>query len=366
MRTKAAVTYEQHGPFKIEEIEISEPKANEVLIKLTASGVCHTDAVARDQEAPVPLPSVLGHEGSGIVEKVGQSVSSVQAGDHVVLSYATCGQCENCLSGHTAYCKRMMELNFGGVMLDGTKRLKNSEGEELGTFFGQSSFAMYAVANERNVVKVDDSVDINLLGPLGCGIQTGSGTVLNKLKPSFDESIAVYGCGAVGLSAIMGAKIVGAYPIVAIDVHDSRLELAKELGATHTVNGKEIDDVVAEIKEITNGGTHYAVETTSVPKVTRQSVLALRAMGISAVVGVTPDTTFNVFQDILAEGKALVGAIEGDAMPQVFIPKLVKYYKDGKFPIDKLVKYYELDEIEQAFEDSKNGKTVKPILKMPH
>ena len=364
MKAKAAVTYEPHGPFIIEEIEVSEPKNNEVLVRVTASGVCHTDAAVRNQEMPVPLPAVLGHEGSGIVEKVGEGVSSVKAGDHVVLSYASCGKCENCLSGHPAYCERMMELNFGGVMLDRTKRLKNSKGEELGTFFGQSSFAMYAVAHERNIVKVDDSVDIDLLGPLGCGIQTGSGTVLNKLKPSFGQSIAVYGCGAVGLSAVMGAKIVGAYPIIAIDVVDSRLKLAKELGATHTINGKESNDVVAEVRKITNGGSHYAVDTAGVPMVTRQAVHAIRAMGTSVVIGATPETTFNVSEDILL-GKALVGVIEGEAIPQVFIPKLIEYYKDGKFPFDKLVKFYEFDEIEQAFEDSKNGLTIKPILKMP-
>ncbi|SFJ52551.1 aryl-alcohol dehydrogenase [Halobacillus dabanensis] len=364
MKTKAAITYDKGADFQIDEVELQEPKANEVLIKVVASGVCHTDAVARDQEAPTPLPAVLGHEGSGIVEKVGEGVRSVEEGDHVVLSFSSCGQCENCLTGNPAYCDVMVELNFGGKMPDGTHRIYKG-GQELSSFFGQSSFGMYAVAHERNVVKVDKDVDLELLGPLGCGIQTGSGTVLNKLQPAFGETIAVYGCGAVGLSAIMAAKIVGASKIIAVDVHDSRLESARELGATHTFNGKEVD-VVEEIKQVTDGGTHYSVETTGVPEVTRQSVLALRPMGTSAVVGVTPDTTFNVFEDIMAEGKALVGAIEGDAVPQVFIPKMIEYYKMGKFPFDKLVKYYSLEEINQAFADSADGKTVKPIVKMEH
>ncbi|QAS53515.1 NAD(P)-dependent alcohol dehydrogenase [Halobacillus litoralis] len=364
MKTKAAITYDKGADFEIEEVELQEPKANEVLIKVVASGVCHTDAVARDQEAPTPLPAVLGHEGSGIVQKVGEGVRSVEEGDHVVLSFSSCGQCENCLTGNPAYCDVMVELNFDGAMPDGTHRIYKGE-QELSSFFGQSSFGMYAVAHERNIVKVDKDVDLELLGPLGCGIQTGSGTVLNKLQPAFGETIAVYGCGAVGLSAIMAANIVGASKIIAVDVNGSRLESAREFGATHTFNGKEVD-VVEEIKQVTDGGTHYAVETTGVPEVTRQSVLALRPMGVSAVVGVTPDTTFNVFEDIMAEGKALVGAIEGDAVPQVFIPKMIEYYKMGKFPFDKLVKYYSLEEINQAFADSADGKTVKPIIKMDH
>ncbi|SDJ12626.1 NAD(P)-dependent alcohol dehydrogenase [Salimicrobium halophilum] len=365
MKTKAAVTYDQGAKFEISEVELKEPKANEVLIKVVASGVCHTDAVARDQDAPVPLPAVLGHEGSGIVEKVGEGVRSVEEGDHVVLSYSSCGQCENCLMGRPAYCHHMMELNFGGIMPDGTHRLYEGD-QELSTFFGQSSFGTYAVAHERNVVKVDKDVELELLGPLGCGIQTGAGTVLNKLKPQFGETIAVFGCGAVGLSAIMAAGITSASEIIAIDVHDSRLELAKSLGATHTINGKQEEDVVEKIKELSNGGVHYSVETTSVPGVTRQSVLALRSLGVSAVVGVTPDTTFNVFEEIMAEGKSLIGAIEGDSVPQLFIPKLVDYYKQGRFPFDKLVKYYNLEEINEAFDDSANGQTVKPILKMDH
>ncbi|WP_077623020.1 NAD(P)-dependent alcohol dehydrogenase [Sediminibacillus massiliensis] len=362
MKVKAAVTHGKSEEFRIEEVELAEPNDNEVLVKIVASGVCHTDAVARDQEVPVPLPAVLGHEGSGIVQKVGANVKTVEEGDHVVLSFSSCGHCENCLSGHPAYCLSFNELNFGGKMNDSTNRIEQ-DGETVSSFFGQSSFGTFAVANARNVVKVDKDVDLSLLGPLGCGIQTGSGTVLNKLQPSFGETIAVFGCGAVGLSAVMAANIVGCSKIIAIDVHESRLEMAKELGATHVLNGKEVD-VVEEIKKITNGGTNYAVETTSVPALARQSVQVLKPLGTSAVVGVTQETEFNVFEDIMAEGKGLVGAIEGDSVPQIFIPKLVEYYKAGKFPFDKLVKFYELEDINQAFDDSKQGTTVKPIVRM--
>jgi len=361
LKISAAVTHQQGEDFQIEQVELAEPQANEVLIRIVATGVCHTDAVARDLGL-TPYPVVLGHEGAGIVEKVGAGVKHVEPGDHVVISYASCGHCENCLTGHPSACVDFNLLNFGGEMEDGSHRLHQHD-KELSTFFGQSSFATYAIAHERNVVKVDKDVDLALLGPLGCGIQTGSGTVLNKLRPAFGTSIAVYGCGAVGLSAIMAAKIAGCKEIIAIDVHDNRLELAKELGATLALNGKKVD-VVQEIKEATGGGTHYAVETTGVPPVVRQSLHALRPLGISAIVGVTPEMNFDVHNDIMAEGKTMVGVIEGDAVPQLFIPQLVEYYKKGLFPFDRLVKFYQFQEINQAFEDSKTGITIKPVLKI--
>ncbi|MGD6843689.1 NAD(P)-dependent alcohol dehydrogenase [Bacillus infantis] len=361
MKIKAAVTHGQGEDFKIEEVELAEPQANEVLIKIVASGVCHTDAVARDLGL-TPYPVVLGHEGSGIVEKVGAGVKTIEPGDHVVLSFASCGHCENCLTGHPTVCTEFNDLNFGGKMEDETHRLHQHD-HELSTFFGQSSFGTYAVANERNVVKVDKDVDLALLGPLGCGIQTGSGTVLNRLKPDFGTSIAVYGTGAVGLSGIMAAKITGCRHIIAIDIHESRLEKAKELGATHVINSKN-EDVVERIKEITNGGVHYGLETTGVPVVVRQGLRALRPLGTLAIVGVTPEMEINVHEEIMAEGKTMVGVIEGDAVPQLFIPQLVDYYKNGMFPFDKLVEFYDFSDINQAFEDSKKGLAIKPIVKI--
>ncbi len=330
-------------------------------MKIVATGVCHTDAVARD-EAIAPLPAVLGHEGSGIVEEVGEGVTRFAKGDHVVLSFAHCGHCDNCLTGHPTVCETFNDLNFGGTNDDYTHRL-SKDGHSLSTFFGQSSFGTFAIAHERNIVKVDKDVDLALLGPLGCGIQTGAGTVLNRIKPEFGSTIAIYGAGAVGLSAIMAAKIVGCKTIIAIDVHDSRLELAKELGATHTFNGSKVD-VVKEIKELTNGGTKYAVDTTGVPPVVRQCLQALRPLGVAAIVGVTPEMNIDVHNDLMAEGKTMMGVIEGDSVPNVFIPELVDYYKAGQFPFDKLVKFYDFEDINEAFEDSKNGVTIKPILKI--
>lgn len=361
MKIQAAVTEAQGKDFVIQEVDLASPKAGEVLVKIVATGVCHTDAVARDL-AIAPLPAVLGHEGSGIVEAVGEGVKGVAVGDHVVMSFAHCGTCPNCLTGHPTVCDTFNPLNFGGVQDDYTTRL-SKDGQEIATFFGQSSFGTYAIAHERNVVKVDKEVDLALLGPLGCGIQTGAGTVLNRLRPEFGSSIVIYGCGAVGLSALMAAKIVGCKHIIAVDVHDSRLELAKELGATHTLNGRNVD-VVAEVKAITNGGSHFAVETTGVPPVVKQSLNALRPLGTCAIVGVTPEMNIDVHNDIMAEGKTMVGVIEGDSVPKVFIPELVEYFKKGQFPFDKLVKFYDFEQINEAFEDSKIGITIKPILKI--
>jgi aryl-alcohol dehydrogenase len=250
-------------------------------------------------------------------------------------------------------------------MADDTHRIQEGDhpGHYISTFFGQSSFAAYAVAHERNVVKVDKEVDLALLGPLGCGIQTGSGTVLNKLRPEFGSSIAVYGCGAVGLSAVMAAKIAGCAQIIAVDIHQNRLDLALEVGATHVLNSKEVD-LVEEIRRITRGGSHYGVETTGVPTIVRQAAQALRARGSLAIVGVTGEVTFNVNDDIMSQGKTVVGVIEGDAIPQLFIPKLIEFYKAGQFPFDKLIKLYPFDQINEAFADSEKGLTVKPVLTM--
>lgn len=361
MQIQAAITHTQGQDFSLEEVTLSAPKANEVRVKVAATGVCHTDAVARDLGI-TPYPIVLGHEGSGIVEQLGDNVTSVAVGDHVVMSFAHCGQCENCLTGHPTVCSRFNELNFGGQMEDHSCRLHQGD-TPLGTFFGQSSFGTHVIVHERNLVKVDQDVDLALLGPLGCGIQTGAGTVLNRLRPEFGTSIAIYGCGAVGLSAIMAAKIAGCRQIFAIDVHDSRLQLAKELGASHVLNGKTAD-VVNEIKTASDGGTHYAVESTGVPPVVRQCLHALRPLGQAAIVGVTPEMNIDVHNDLMAEGKSMIGVIEGDSVPRVFIPKLVEYFKAGLFPFDKLVTFYSFDQITQAFEDSAQGRTIKPILRL--
>lgn len=362
MQVKAAVTLGYQQPFVIKDVEVAPPGKDEILVKIVATGVCHTDAVMRDNPGVVPMPAILGHEGAGIVASVGEAVSGIRVGDHVVLSYAACHHCENCLSNHPSACEDFNTLNFGGRREDGTTPYRLGD-QDLSLFFGQSSFSQYVVTRASNAVVVDPEVDLTLLGPLGCGIQTGSGTVLNRLKPVVGESLVVFGCGAVGLSAIMAAKLTGCSQIIAVDIHASRLALAGELGATHQINGKE-QDAVAVIKQITGKGAHYAVETTGVSAIVLQAVHAVKPLGTVAIVGFTGDITLNVQNDLMAEGKSLVGVIEGDAVPALFIPLLVQLYKQGKFPIDKLIARYPLADINQAFADSASGKVIKPMVVM--
>ena len=363
MLSKAAVIHNKGDKYVIENIEVASPKVNEVMVKIAGCGLCHTDELAQHQMIPVPLPAVLGHEGAGVVVEVGPGVQGINVGDHVVLSYSSCGYCETCLEGKPYVCVNNAKLNFSGTMSDGSKRL-SLKGQEVSNFFGHASFSNYAVANQRNVVVVDKDVDLMILGPLGCGIQTGAGTVLNCLKPKFGSSIVVFGAGAVGTAAIMAAKIAGCQKIIAVDIVASKLELAKEIGATHTINSKEVKDVVEEIKAITNGGANYSIETTGVPVLVNAALYSLRTLGICAIVGVSGDVTLNIFDAIMLEGRTLQGFIQGNAVPQLFIPKLVEYYKAGQFPIDKLVKVYELEQINEAFEDTHKGMALKAVVKM--
>lgn len=360
MKIKAAVTPSKGANFEIREIELQEPKANEVLIRVVASGVCHTDMVGRDEDT-TPLPAVLGHEGAGVIEKVGDGVEGFEEGDHVVMSYSYCGQCEQCLTGNPATCHYLTPMNFGGKAQDGTYR-HSAEGEDLSMFFGQSSFATYAIAHQRNIVKVPKDVDLSILGPLGCGIQTGAGTVLNHLKPEFGTSIAIFGAGGVGLSAVMAAKILNCAQIIVVDLHDNRLEMAKELGATHVINGDESEDVVKEIKELTDGGSHYAIDTTGVTPVVLQALQGLKPRGELAITGVGSEFEMNLNDDLMAEGKIMKGVLEGDSVSKVFIPKLIEYYQKGLFPYDKLIKKYDFEDINTAFDDSESGETIKPVL----
>ncbi|SEN50427.1 aryl-alcohol dehydrogenase [Terribacillus saccharophilus] len=360
MEIQAMLTTEE-SDFKKQTLQLAEPKADEVLVRIVASGVCHTDATVLDGSLPVPYPAVLGHEGSGIVERVGSNVTTVEPGDHVVLGFSYCGHCDNCLEGNAGGCENMMELNFAGKNKYGVSPIHKEE-QEVSQFFGQSSFATYSTVDEKNVVKIDKEADLRLLGPLGCGLMTGSGTVLNSLAPEAGTSFVVFGTGAVGLSGMMAAKIAGCYPIIAVDIHESRLELAKELGATHTINSKN-EDPAEKIKEITGKGAHYSLETTGVPEVTLSAIRCLRVKGECATVAVGKrDLTINVTNEIMTKAVTLKGVVEGDAVPQLIIPKLVKFYQNGQFPFDKLVKFYEMDDIQQAFEDSANGSTIKPIL----
>lgn len=364
---RAAVVRQKGGPFEIETASIRPPRDDEVLVRVIATGMCHTDMVARDQIYPVPQPIVLGHEGAGIVEAVGSNVAKVAKGDHVVLSFHSCGACRPCQEGHPAYCENFNDYNFAGARPnDGSHALCGHDGRPLNDrFFGQSSFGAYAIANARNVVKVRKDAPLDLLGPLGCGIQTGAGTVLNALKVGPGASFAAFGAGAVGLSGVMAAAAAGATTIFAVDVVPSRLELALQLGATHAVNSAT-EDPVAVVRAVTHKGVDFAMDSTGIPSVIRSSVLALRATGAAAIVGASkPGAVLDLDANDLMQGaKSIRGVVEGDSIPDVFIPQLVDLYLAGRFPFDKLVKFYSLDQINEAAADSEKGGTLKPIIRI--
>jgi aryl-alcohol dehydrogenase len=361
----AAVVRQKGGPFTLEQLQLEGPRADEVLVRIIATGMCHTDMVVRDQVYPVPQPIVLGHEGSGVVEKVGSGVVKVRPGDHVVLTFMSCGRCRLCEQGRPANCENFNAHNFSGARADGTGSLRDERGPIHDHFFGQSSFGTFAVANERNIVKVPKEAPLELLGPLGCGIQTGAGAVMNALKVGHGSSFAAFGAGAVGLSAVMAARAVGATTIIAVDVVPSRLALAKEGGATHTVSAKQ-RDAVAAIKEITGGGVQFSLETTAIPEVLRQAVDALGVRGTCGIVGAAPPGTEIKIDvtEFMQMAKTIYGIIEGDSVPDVFVPQLLDLYLQGRFPFDKLTKFYPFERINEAASDSERGLTVKPIIRI--
>ncbi|SEP72551.1 aryl-alcohol dehydrogenase [Streptomyces sp. yr375] len=362
--TRAAVVESGGAPFTLSDVVLDDPAPHEALVRLVAAGVCHTDLGVASGGLPFPLPGVLGHEGAGVVEAVGSAVTGVAPGDHVVLSFTSCGDCRNCQGGHPAYCATWLPLNLlGGRRADGSSTISR-DGEDLGGhFFGQSSFAERALVDERSLVKVDPDVPLTSIAPLGCGVQTGVGAVWNVLKPETGSTIVVLGAGAVGLSAVMAAALSPATTIIAVDRVAERLELAKELGATHTVDASEtaLGDAIALI---TGGqGADGIVETTGSTAVLRQGVDALAARGTLVVVGAPPFGS-EVALDVngLLGGKRVVGLTLGDAETQSFIPALVKLVKEGRLPLDRLIGTYAFEDIDLAVRDMKAGKTIKPVL----
>jgi len=360
----AAVAREAGADLVIEEIELDELRPNEVLVRMVASGVCHTDAIVRDQVYPTPLPAVLGHEGAGIVESVGDSVLTVQPGDHVLLAAAYCGYCARCRSGQMAYCENLFAADFGGRRPDGTTAFSRN-GEMISShFFGQSSFATYANVVEESVVRIDPDVPLEIVAPLGCGIQTGAGSVLNELKPSLNSTLVVIGTGAVGSGAIMAGKVAGCGKIIAVDIHDDRLTLAKELGATDTINTRGVD-LTEEIMRLTDGvGADFILDTTARPELLRKAADGLGLRGTLALVGAAApgtEATFEIGRS-LVKGWTFKTIVQGSSVPQVFIPKLIDLWRQGRFPIDKLMRNYELADINQGFADSAAGTTIKPVV----
>ena len=363
---RAAVLRAPGAPLAIEQLKLGELRSHEVVVRLVATGICHTDIAVMSRPFPVEQPIVLGHEGAGIVEAVGSAVSSVKPGDRVVMSYASCGNCTSCAALAPMYCEYFFGANFLGQRPDGSTALSSNDSPVRHSFFGQSSFATHSVCTERNVVKVSPSAPLEMLGPLGCGIQTGAGAIFNVLKPSVGQSLAVFGVGSVGLAAVLAAQAIGVGTIMAIDLDDRRLALALELGATHAINPARTD-TVAEIRSLTGVGVNLSFETTGSMKVLRQAVDCLSSLGVCGFVGASaPGAELPLdVRDMMSRGKSIRGIVEGDANSQVFIPMLIRLHEQGRFPFDRLLTFYPFDDIEQALADSISGKVVKAVLRFP-
>jgi aryl-alcohol dehydrogenase len=354
LNIQAAVLRKAGKRLKIEPLVMEGPEDEEVLVRVVASGICHTDISFCDDWDENDMPVVLGHEGAGVVEEVGRGVKGLNPGDHVVLSYQSCGHCGPCRKGRLAHCIHLYDANFGFMRLNGSNAL--GQNGVRGHFFGQSSFSTYALATERNIVVVPKNLSLEILAPLGCSMQTGAGTVMNSLKVANGKSLAVFGTGAVGMAAVMAARIVGANPIIGVDIIPMRLRLAIELGCTHVINNKK-KDIATGITGITGSGVDYVVETTGDTAMHKLAIDILNPKGKVALL--TGETGMN-----FPGGRKTVGIIQGDSVPQIFIPRLIELYRSGSFPFDRLQKYYAFKDINRAISDAKRGIAIKPVLRI--
>jgi aryl-alcohol dehydrogenase len=362
MQIRAAIARAKE-PFSIEVCELASPAAHEVLVRVEACGICHTDLSAKDHDLGTPLPAVLGHEGVGRVHAVGQAVTGFEAGDRVLMSFGACGECPSCQQRMPAYCGHIVNFNLFGRRLDGTSPI-NLEGRPItGHFFAQSAFATYCVTPTTNLIKLDEDLPLPMLAPLACGVQTGMGSVMNVLRAGPDDSIGVFGCGTVGLAAVMAARIAGCKRIIAVDIRDNRLDLALELGATHVVNSAR-EDAAAVLRTL--GGLTRALDSTGVPAVIETAYAALRPRGVLVLAGVSPrGARIHIDPNkLMSSGRTLRGTVEGDSDPRSFIPQMIAWYRSGRLPMEKLVTTYAFEQINQAAADMVSGHVIKPVLLM--
>lgn len=369
MKARALVVEAKDAPFVEQEVDLEDPARGEVLVRIIAAGVCHTDEITRRGDMPMPFPAILGHEGAGIVEQVGDGVDSVASGDKVIIGWPWCGECRNCLDGEPRYCLRTGDALVSGRRFKGERRgttAYSRAGKPInGHFFGQSSFATHSITTADALVKVPADTPVELLGPLACGLGTGAGAVLNEARPGLGDSVLIAGVGAVGLAAIMAARNSGVTTIIAADLHENRLALAREFGATHTINSGDAS-LVEEVARITGSTVDFAFDCTGVIPVIEQLAETVGMLGTLVLIGGAPaDARFSLDHLRTLWGKRVIGVLGGGGRSGQLIPALVALYQQGRFPFDRLVRFYEMDQIEQALADSKSGEVIKPILRMP-
>ena len=366
MRSLAAVAREPGKPFTLEYVNLPEPGDDEILVEVAATGLCHTDVACRDGLLPVSRPIILGHEGAGVVVSVGSQVKKVQPGDHVVLIWYSCGTCRNCQEGNPSYCSGWFNYNFV-VDPTGRQTASDSNGNPVHIgFFGQSSHSQYSLVHERSVVKVRKDVPLRLLGPLACGVLTGAGSVIHGVRAHVGSTIAIFGAGSVGLSCVLGAAVAGCTEIIVVSRTEARLETAKTFGATHVINPKKCEDVRQAVREIVPRGVDYAIDTSAAEGVIRQAASVLRPRGTLGLIGARDplsDLQIN-YEQIMGQGLVVRGLVEGDCVPEYFIPEMIDLYLQGRFPFDKMLSFYPFESINEAIADQLSGKVIKPVLEL--
>jgi aryl-alcohol dehydrogenase len=361
----AALLESAGGRFSLQTLDLEAPRADEVRVKVVATGICHTDVAVRDSPVRMPKPAVLGHEGAGIIEAVGSAVTKVRPGDPVVLSFASCGACTSCLRGEPAYCSATQSLNFGGARPDGSSALRRGGALVHGHFFGQSSFATHALVHQRGVVRVPDDVPLETLGPLGCGLQTGAGAVLNSLKVRAGSRLAVYGVGSVGLAAVMAGRIAGADTVLAVDIHADRLALARELGATHAVDARD-PQAEAQIRAALGPGADHALDTSGHVDTIRTAIRTLAPRGTCGLISSAKGAEIPVDAlHLMVGGRSVMGVHQGGSVPELFIPQLIAHHRAGRFPFERLLRFYPLERINDAMDDLAHARVLKPVIRMP-
>ncbi|GAA6004319.1 NAD(P)-dependent alcohol dehydrogenase [Rhodotorula paludigena] len=368
-QTQALVVAQVGATPVLTDIELADPQPNEVLVRITACGVCHTDNLIQHGGIPSAFPSILGHEGSGTVVAIGSAVTRVQPGDSVLLSYSTCGECPYCQNDRPAACQNFFAQNFGrtrnaAVGSDPVAKAV-ATGEAIhGTFFGQSAFGRHALVVKSSVVKVSPGTDLIQLAPVGCGLQSGAGVLLNKFKPSPESSVAIFGLGAVGFGALWAAVHLKVKTIIVVDLFPSRRDLALSQGATHALAG-DSPSLLADLRALTGGmGAQYAVEATGVERVLRTAWEAIANFGHVCSVGNPGPGVKGPFDinDMVNTSKTWSGLAEGDSNPPIFVPQLMRLYEQGEFPIQSISKVYPVERYDEAIADMKAGTVIKPII----
>lgn len=360
MRTTAVLSRDPAAEFSVETIDVAAPHDDEILVRVVASGICHTDLVNRPLGA-ADRPVLLGHEGAGIVADVGAAVTRVRPGDQVVLSFRYCGGCFDCAASRPAYCRESTALNHFGRRTDGTARVTAGSEKVLDGFFGQSSFAGYALTTEDNTIVVDPGVDLTVAAPLGCGFQTGAGAVLNVLRPAPAAKLVIYGAGAVGMAAVLAARSLPDIAVVVVETAEVRRQLALELGADAALDPAGTDTVSA-VRELTEGGATHALETTGVPAVLADATAALTIGSTVVAVGLGAGTPPIDVCDIVLRGKTIRGCLEGDSVPHGFIPQLLDLHAQGRLPLHRLIATYPHTRVADALADQRMGAVIKPVL----